>query len=124
VAPAPSPEDPDERTARLDALRALARAEPDDATTHFLLGRELFAARAFDEAAGAFAAAVRAEPNYTAAYRQWGGALEAAGRRDEAAAAWRTGIDVADRTQDLQTGKEMTALLKRLARDHGIPGPD
>ncbi len=66
---------------------------------------------------------MRAQPDYAAAWRQWGGALEAAGRLDEAAGAWRTGVDVANRTGDLQTGKEMTALLRRLERDHGVSGP-
>jgi len=123
VAPkTPQPEA--ERSDRIAALRALTSAEPGDATAHFLLGRELLAVGDPVAAAQAFAAAVRAEPDYTAAWRQWGGALAAAGRNEEADEAWRHGIEVANRTQDVQTGREMIALRKRLARDHGIPDGD
>jgi tetratricopeptide (TPR) repeat protein len=119
VAPDPSPAIPDDPDARIAILRQLAAADPDDATTHFLLGRELLAAREAKEAARAFEAAIRARPDYTAAYRQLGNALEADGRVAEARSAYRRGVDVANRTQDLQAGKEMTAFLKRLDRDLG-----
>jgi hypothetical protein len=51
-----------------------------------------------------------------AAFRQLGNALEAAGRSGEAVATYREGIAVAERTHDLQAGKEMNAFLKRIAR--------
>lgn len=124
MAPASSPEPDDERAGRIAALRELTAADPADATAHFLLGRELWAAGDPVAAADAFADAARAQPDYAAAWRQWGGALEAAGRLGEAAAAWRAGVDVAKRTGDLQTGKEMAALLRRLERDHGVAGPE
>jgi tetratricopeptide (TPR) repeat protein len=109
---------------RIDLLRQLADSEPNDATTWFLLGRELLAAGRAAEAVAALEGAVRADPDYTAAYRQLGNALEATGRLDDAAGAYRAGAAVAARTQDLQAGKEMQAFLRRLARDHGIePGP-
>jgi tetratricopeptide (TPR) repeat protein len=123
VAPASSPAAPDDRAGRLALLRELAAADPGDATAQFLLGRELLAAHEAAEAARAFEAAVRAQPDYTAAYRQWGGALEASSRFDDAARAYRAGVDVAKRTGDVQSGKEMAALLKRLARDHGVAEP-
>jgi tetratricopeptide (TPR) repeat protein len=102
---------------RLDTLRALAAAEPEDPTTQFLLGRELLTAGLAAEAAGAFRAAIAAHPDYAAAWRQLGNALEADGRADEAAEAYRAGIVVAEKTHDLQAGKEMNAFLKRLARE-------
>jgi uncharacterized protein HemY len=101
---------------RLDALRALAAAEPDDPTTQFLLGRELLTAGLAAEAAAAFRAAIAAHPEYAAAYRQLGNALEQAGCPDEAAEVYRAGVLVAEKTHDLQAGKEMNAFLKRLAR--------
>jgi len=119
VAPDPTPTSPDDPGARIAILRELATADPDDATTHFLLGRELLAAREAAEAARAFAAAIRARPDYTAAYRQLGNALEADGRVAEARNAYRQGVEIANRTHDLQAGKEMTAFLKRLDRDSG-----
>ena len=105
-----------ESTDRIALLRALAEESPGDATTQFLLGRELASAGHAAEAADAFAAAIAADADYAAAYRQLGNALETAGRRDEAADAYRRGVLVAERTNDLQAGKEMRAFLKRLER--------
>jgi tetratricopeptide (TPR) repeat protein len=108
---------------RIELLRELARESPEDATTQFLLGRELLAHARAAEAAQAFEAAIRANRDYAAAYRQLGNALEACDRHAEAAGAYREGIEVAARTHDLQAGKEMQAFLRRLARDHGTADP-
>jgi tetratricopeptide (TPR) repeat protein len=105
---------------RLQRLRDLAAADPDDALARFLLGREAAAGGLFEEAEAAFAAAVARDPKYTAAYRQWGNALEQLGRFDEAAAVYARGVHVAERTGDLQAGKEMQAFLKRLERDRRV----
>ena len=102
---------------KITTLRILAEAEPGDATTWFLLGRELLAAGSAAEAADAFRKAIEADPDYTAAYRQLGNALEAAGQVDEAVTVYTKGVAVAERTHDLQAGKEMNAFLKRIARD-------
>jgi uncharacterized protein HemY len=102
---------------RIERLRALAAADPGDATVQFLLGRELLTANRPEEAATAFRAAIAAKPDYTAAFRQLGNALEAAGRAEEAASVYREGLVVAESTHDLQAGKEMNAFLKRLARE-------
>ena len=101
---------------KITVLRMLAEAEPGDAATWFLLGRELMALGRAEEAIEAFRGAIVAEPDYAAAFRQLGNALEAAGRTDEAVATYRAGIEVAERTHDLQAGKEMNAFLKRIAR--------
>lgn len=101
---------------KITVLRMLAEAEPGDAATWFLLGRELAAAGRFGEAVEAFRGAIAAQPDYAAAFRQLGNALEAAGRTDEAIATYREGVVVAERTHDLQAGKEMNAFLKRIAR--------
>lgn len=101
---------------RIALLRALAAADPADATAHFLLGRELATLGQADEAAEAFALAIAANPDYTAAYRQLGNTLEALGRAEAAAETYRRGVEVAERTKDLQAGKEMRAFLKRMKR--------
>ena len=101
---------------KITVLRMLTEADPGDAATWFLLGRELLAAGRPGEAIAAFEGAIAAQPDYAAAFRQLGNALEAAGRTDEAVATYRAGIEVAARTHDLQAGKEMTAFLKRIAR--------
>jgi len=104
-------------TDRITTLRILAEAEPGDATTWFLLGRELLLAQDATGAADAFRHAIEADPDYSAAYRQLGNALEASGLVDEAIAVYTKGVEVAGRTHDLQAGKEMNAFLKRIARD-------
>ena len=101
---------------RLETLRLLAESDPSDATTWFLLGREL-AVESPAEAADAFRRAIEADPDYSAAYRQLGNALEACGAIDDAVLAYQKGVEVAERTHDLQAGKEMNAFLKRIARD-------
>lgn len=111
--------DPEEAARRLGLLRALAAETPDDATTWFLLGRELLGAGEPGEAIAAFEAALRADADYAAAYRQLGNAQEAAGLPAAAAETYRRGVAVAERTNDLQAGKEMNAFLRRLARDAG-----
>lgn len=107
-------------TDRLDQLRQLAAADPGDALTRFLLGRE-FAARGLDrDAAVAFRETLRLDPRYTAAYRQLGNSLERLSQPEEAAGVYRAGVRMAAETGDLQAGKEMAAFLKRLERDRNI----
>ena len=112
---------------RIEMLRQLVAEDPADASAAFLLGRELLNAALPVEAIAAFAAAIGADPDYAAAYRQMGNAQETAGHVDDAIATYRRGIAVAERTNDLQAGKEMNAFLKRLARAGSAPaapGPD
>jgi tetratricopeptide (TPR) repeat protein len=101
---------------RITTLRELAASDPSDGATWFLLGRELLTAGLSEEAARAFRAAIAAQPDYAAAYRQLGNALEAAGRVEEAVRVYQDGVAVAERTHDLQAGKEMNAFLKKIAR--------
>ena len=108
---------------RLEQLRELARTAPDDQVTQFLLGREATGRGLHEEARDAFHAAVEIDPHYAAAYRHWGNALESLGQFDEAATVYARGVRVAERSGDLQAGKEMSAFLKRLERDRGVkPG--
>lgn len=100
---------------RLAQLERLAAAAPDDHLTLFLLGRELLRAGRPDDAAAALARCRDLAPDYTAAWRFLGDALRAAGRHDDARDAYARGIEVSERTGDLQTGREMRALLARLS---------
>ena len=118
----PANQDP---STRIEMLRALVAESPQDATAHFLLGRELLGAGRAEEAVLAFAAAIGADADYAAAYRQMGNAQEAAGCVEDAIATYRRGVEVARRTNDLQAGKEMNAFLRRLARaESKPPAPD
>lgn len=99
---------------RISALRELLAADPGDRDLPFLLGKALLDAGEFDEAAARLAAAAEANPDLAAIRRHWGEALRDAGRPDEARRVWEAGIETSERTRDLQAGKEMRALLKRL----------
>ena len=107
---------PDERLA---ALRQLVVEEPDDPLTQFLYGSEAAALGFDEEARAAFAAAIRLDPRYAAAYRHLGSALERLGRGEEAIGIYRRGVAVAERTGDLQAGKEMAAFLRRIEKQGG-----
>jgi tetratricopeptide (TPR) repeat protein len=106
-------------TDRLGQLRRLAAADPQDAVTRFLLGRELATQGLDEEAAGEFRQVLQLDARYTAAYRQLGNSLERLSRPGEAAGVYRAGVRIAAETGDLQAGKEMTAFLRRLERDSG-----
>jgi len=108
---------------RLEQLRELAKSAPDDAVTQFLLGREAASQGHAEEARDAFRAAVEVDPHYAAAYRHWGNALETLGFYEEAATVYARGARVAQRSGDLQAGKEMMAFLRRLERDRGVKPP-
>ena len=103
-------------TDRLEQLRQIVALDPDDATSQFLLGRELASREEWEEARSALGRAVELQPDYSAAYRQLGNCLEKLGRKDEAVAVYERGIRVARETGDLQAGKEMAAFLKRMRR--------
>jgi predicted Zn-dependent protease len=99
---------------RIEKLRALIAQDSSDELAHFMLGNEYLNAGRFREAVAALRRVVELNPDYTAGWRSLGQALTGAGSAKEAAAAYRTGIEVAERTGDLQTGKEMRVFLARL----------
>lgn len=99
---------------KIDQLRHLALQDPTDHLTWYMLGRELIADAQHGEAAKALERCCSLKPDYTAAYRQWGDALRKAERPAEAAEVYRKGIEVAEKTGDLQAGKEMRVFLEKL----------
>jgi len=62
---------------------------------------------------------IRLKPDYSAAHRGLGRALEQAGRLAEAEAAYGAGREVAARTGDLQTKKEIEVFFRRLEKRGG-----
>ncbi|HME72496.1 MAG TPA: tetratricopeptide repeat protein [Myxococcota bacterium] len=104
---------------RVGALRALLKREPDDETAWYGLGRALLDLKRPGEAVDAFRRALAAKPDYTAAQRDLGLSLLAEGESAAAAEAFRAGIALAERTGDLQTGREMAVFLRRSERAAG-----
>lgn len=85
---------------RIDSIRKLLAASPDDTFLLYSLGMELMAAGRAAEAVEAFERARQCDPDYLAAYGQLGHALDAAGDRDAAAEQYRAGLAVAERQGD------------------------
>lgn len=90
------------------------RDDPDDPLGHYMLGLEYARLRRPEDAANAFRRAADLNPDHTAAWRELGKALRDAGRPEEAVAAFETGLEVAARTGDLQTAKEIGVFLRRV----------
>jgi len=108
----------EERAARMRELLARDRA---DEATWFGLGQTLLALGRAAEAVEALREAVRLRPSYTAAHRDLGRALLDAGRADEAERVLERAARVAEETRDLQTGREIAVLLRRIGRGDAPP---
>ena len=104
--------DIEEKIARLEEL---LKDEPDDDLTHFLLGREYLEVNRHKDAARVLQRCVEINPQYTAAWRFLGDAHRFAGDSQAAKKAYETGIAVAQDTGDLQAGKEMEVLIRKVA---------
>jgi Flp pilus assembly protein TadD len=101
---------------RIAEFKEVAALMPDDPVVRFGLAAAYLEAGQAESAIVEYEAAIRLKPEYSAAHRGLGRALERAGRPAEAQAAYRTGLEVAARTGDLQTKKEIEVFLRRLDR--------
>ena len=101
---------------RIAQFKEVVELFPEDPVARFGLANAYLEAGQAEDAIREFKEILRLKPDYTAAHRGLGRALERAGRVEEAKAAYLTGIEVAARTGDLQTGKEMQVFLKRLEK--------
>ena len=87
---------------------------PDDPVVRFGVAGAYLEAGQAESAILEYEETIRLKPEYSAAHRGLGRALERAGRRDAARAAYLKGLEVAARTGDLQTKKEIEVCLRRL----------
>jgi len=108
---------------RVERLRELLARDPDDATTWFGLGRALLDLGRADEAVGPLRRSAALDPDYTAAHRDLGRALLESDAAREAAEVLESALEVAQRTGDLQTGREMEVFLSRARRALGEAKP-
>ena len=99
---------------RVAELLEMTDEDPEDALAHFMLGQEYQRKKMWLEALPYFEVVLDLDPEYTAAYRGVGLSLRELGEVEEAKRSWMTGLEVADRTGDLQTGREMRSFLRRL----------
>ncbi|MBI3457447.1 MAG: tetratricopeptide repeat protein [Candidatus Rokubacteria bacterium] len=108
---------------RIAEFEEVVQLMPDDPVVRFgLAGAYLEAGRA-EDAVREYREAIRLKPDYSAAHRGLGRALAHAGRLAEARAAYAKGVEVATRTGDLQTKKEIEVFLRRLDKAGSQP-PD
>jgi cytochrome c-type biogenesis protein CcmH/NrfG len=100
----------EERAAR---LRGLLEKDPDDEACWFGLGRTLLDLSRPDEAVTALRRAIACKGDYTAAHRDLGRALLESGASVEAAEVFARAISLAEKTGDIQTGREIHVFLRR-----------
>lgn len=99
---------------RIAEFKEVAELMPDDPVVRFGLAGAYLEAGQAEDAIREYEETIRLKADYSAAHRGLGRALERAGRPEEARAAYRKGLEVAARTGDLQTKKEIEVFLRRL----------
>ena len=99
---------------RIAEFKEVAEIMPDDPVVRFGLAGAYLEAGQVENAVLEYEETIRLKPDYSAAHRGLGRALERAGRREDAQAAYRKGLEVATRTGDLQTKKDIEVFLRRL----------
>jgi len=99
---------------RIAEFKEVVEMIPEDPVVRFGLAGAYLDAGQAEAAVAEYTEAIRLKPDYSAAHRGLGRALERAGRMAAARAAYTKGIEVAARTGDLQTKKEIEVFLRRL----------
>ena len=96
---------------RLEALAAMAEAQPGEAMIWYGLANEYGKLARWGEAAEALERVVALNPDYTSAYQLLGTALMNLGRAPDARRAWTEGVEVANRTGAWKARQHMERLL-------------
>ncbi|MCA9244187.1 MAG: tetratricopeptide repeat protein [Phycisphaerales bacterium] len=99
---------------RLEQLRQLAAAMPDDPMAHYGVGLECIQLQDWPAAVAAFSQAIDVDPDYAVAYYHRARAEIGAGDSDTARQTLETGIAVAGKAGDLHAQGEMRELLATL----------
>ncbi|MFZ5475848.1 MAG: tetratricopeptide repeat protein [Myxococcota bacterium] len=101
---------------RVEGLEEIVADDPDDVAARFMLGTELAKIDEHARAEVQFREVIARDPDYTAGWRGLGKALGAQGRVEEAVEVLTKGLEVAARTGDLQSGREMEVYLRRYSQ--------
>ena len=104
---------------RLEALAAMAEAQPGEAMIWYGLANEYAKLARWGESAEALGRVVALNPDYTSAYQLLGTALMNLGRAPEARRAWAEGVEVAGRTGAWKARQHMERLLADAAAGEG-----
>lgn len=100
--------------ARLDKLRQLAAAQPQDPFVHYGVGLECVALEKWDDALAAFERVLALDSQYSAAHLQKARLEIRLGEREAARATLTAGHAAALAANDRHTADEMTKLLETL----------
>ena len=112
---------PEALEARATRLRELLDKDPDDKVLWFGLGQTLLQLAEPADAVEALRNATQLDESYTAAFRDLGRALLESGDACEAARVFAHAIALAEKTGDLQTGREIHVFLKRAEQAGALP---
>ena len=105
---------PDE--SRVDALKQILEANPDDAFARYALGLEYSGSGETDAAVAEFQRLLASHPDYTNGYFMAAQALARAERTQEARTLLQQGIECARRTRNQHALSEMEGMLDELDR--------
>lgn len=101
--------------ARLEQLRAMLKAEPDDVFLNFGVAMELVKEANFDDALAAFDRVIGLDADFPPGHFQKARALAQIDRIDDARRALNEGIEAARRAGDAHAEGEMSEMLASLA---------
>lgn len=99
---------------RLETIRKLLEASPQDAFLRYSLGMELLAAEQPAAALEQFRQVMAIDPDYLAAYQQAAKALQALKDRTAAADMARRGLAVAEKKGDAHAADRLRTLVSAL----------
>lgn len=97
---------------RIEQLRKMAKANPDDDLAHFALGQALVDSDRYSEAVPVLKHVVKINPRYTRAYLLLGIALDKDGDEDGGIEAWQLGYHAAQNRGELMVSREIETQLK------------
>jgi pentatricopeptide repeat protein len=101
-------------SSRIEALRRLLAQEPQDVTTHYMLGLEYFKAQMYGEAVATIRLYLALADDEGAVYRMLADSLVRLGRLDDARQAYRDGLAAATRHGHQPMIDEYTRALQDL----------
>ena len=100
--------------ARIDALKSMVAANPNNSFLRYGLAMEYKNAGDLDAAAAEFRALIAADPDYSAAYFHGGQTLERLGRVEEARSLYLEGMAVTARKGEEHARSELQTALALL----------
>jgi len=106
----------------IENLHGMLERGVDSALLRYSLGNELLKSGDVDNAIAHLRQALHFDADYSAAWKMLGKALASCGNHAEAVDVLEQGIEVAERSGDIQAAKEMMVFRKRSQQALGLAG--